>query len=302
MNVAIIASVYGYTSDQIKPWVNSLKKTRFKGKVFVVVFNPKDNELLDYLKENNIFVFVASLNGETNMATQRFLEYRQVLNSEYAADVDFVISTDIRDVIFQKDPGVWLQNNIKDYDILATSEGITFRHEDWNGDCLEHQFGKSMYLKHADKETICSGIIAGKKETMIKLFESVYDIAFFARDPHAFVDQLFYAVAIYEIFIEKTLIIPATVDWCANLGTIKAIPENSPYWSTKSRTEYNSYERIRSNKTYTEMLKCEVPQMKDDGLVYADNGKPFAIVHQYDRFQPWKEILLQKYSGTKYVS
>jgi hypothetical protein len=296
MNVAILASAYGYSPEQVKPWLNSLKQTNFKGKVFVVVFNPQDNELLDYLKENGVFVFIGTLNGETNMATQRFIEYRQVLNSEYASDVDLVISTDIRDVVFQKDPGVWLQNNIQDYDLVATSEGITYRHEDWNGDCLEHQLGKAFFLKLADKETICSGIIAGKKDMIIKLFETVYDIAFFARDPNAFVDQLFYAVAIYEIFIEKTRIVPATEDWCANLGTIKAIPENSPYWSTKSRTEYNSYERTRSNKTYTEMLKCSIPQMKDNGLVYADNGKPFAIVHQYDRNPELTKAIEKKYA------
>lgn len=301
MNVAILASVYGYQPEQIKPWVNSLKESKFKGKVFVVVFNPQDSVLLDYLKENDIFVFVGTLNGETNMATQRFIEYRQVLNSEYAADVDLVISTDIRDVIFQKDPGVWLKNNIQDYDLIATSEGITFRHEDWNGDALEKQFGRNMFLKHADKETICSGIIAGKKDMVIKLFEAVYDIAFYAKEPQAFVDQLFYAVAIYEIFDEKTRIVPAGEDWCANLGTIKAIPENSPKWSTRSRTEYNSYERTRDNETYTEMLKCNIPVMKDD-IVYAENGKPYAIVHQYDRFQPWKEIILKKYAKTEYVS
>ena len=301
MNVGILASVYGYKIEQIKPWLNSLKKSNFKGKVFVVVFNPQDNELLDYLKENGVFAFVGTLNGETNMATQRFMEYKAILKSEYASDVDLVIATDIRDVIFQKDPGVWLKNNIQDYDIIATSEGITYRHEDWNGDSLENQFGKNMFLKLADKETICSGIIAGKTEMIIKVFESIYDLAFFAKDSNAFVDQLFYAVAIYKIFIDKTKIIPATEDWCANLGTIKAIPENTPLWSTKSRSEYNSYERTRSNKTYTEMLKCSIPQMKDD-IVYADNGKPFAIVHQYDRFQPWKEILLEKYGETKYVS
>ena len=301
MNVGILASVYGYKIEQIKPWLNSLKKSNFKGKVFVVVFNPQDNELLDYLKENGVFAFVGTLNGETNMATQRFMEYKAILKSEYASDVDLVIATDIRDVIFQKDPGVWLKNNIQDYDIIATSEGITYRHEDWNGDSLENQFGKNMFLKLADKETICSGIIAGKTEMIIKVFESIYDLAFFAKDSNAFVDQLFYAVAIYKIFIDKTKIIPATEDWCANLGTIKAIPENTPLWSTKSRSEYNSYERTRSNKTYTEMLKCSIPQMKDD-IVYADNGKPFAIVHQYDRFQPWKEILLEKYGETKYAS
>ena len=38
MNVAILASVYGYQPEQIKPWVNSLKESKFGGKVFVVVF------------------------------------------------------------------------------------------------------------------------------------------------------------------------------------------------------------------------------------------------------------------------
>jgi protein YibB len=34
--------------------------------------------------------------------------------------------------------------------------------------------------------------------------------------------------------------------------------------------------------------------MREDGLIYADNGKPFSIVHQYDRYQPWKEHILGK--------
>ena len=35
--------------------------------------------------------------------------------------------------------------------------------------------------------------------------------------------------------------------------------------------------------------------MTDDRVI-ADNGQPFAIVHQYDRYQPWKEILEAKYA------
>jgi protein YibB len=265
------------------------------------VYNPQDDELLEYLKANDVFCFVGQLNGETNMATQRFLEYTQMLNSEYAEDVDYVITTDIRDVIFQKDPGVWVQNNIQDFDLIATSEGVTFRHEDWNGDNLEKHFGRNMFLKLADKETICSGIIAGKKQMMIELFKSVYDLAFFSSDPGAFVDQIFYAIAIYEIFYEKTKIVPASQDWVANLGTLKAIPENTPTWSTASRSHYSSYERIRKNKTFTEVMKCKVPEMVD-GMVIADNGNPFTIVHQYDRYQPWKEFFLGEEKKTTIVT
>jgi protein YibB len=289
MNIAVMASVYGYKPDQIKPWMNSLKSSGFKGKVFVIVYNPDGDELLQYLKDNGVFTFVSQLNGETNMATQRFLEYKEILSSEYAKDVEAVITTDIRDVIFQSDPGVWLKNNIQDYHLIATSEGVTFRHEDWGGEALETHFGKEMFLKFADRETICSGIIAGKKEAMIKLCETVYELAFFSQDPGAFVDQIFYAIAIYEIYDDITKIVPATENWCANLGTLKAIPENMPLWSTGARTGTASYERFRKNKTFVETMKCKVPEMREDGLIYADNGLPFSIVHQYDRYQPWKE-------------
>jgi hypothetical protein len=296
MNTAIIASCYGYNIDQVKPWIESLKKTGFGGKVFVLVYNPQDNTLLDYFRSEGVFTFVGQYLGETNMATQRFLNYIEVLKTEYASDVELVISTDIRDIIFQKDPGVWLQNNIEDYDLVATSEGVKFRHEDWNGGNLEKHFGKKRFLSLADNETLCSGIIAGKKDTIQQLFKVVYDIGFFSEDPGDFVDQIFYNIAIYEIFKEKTKIVPASEDWTANLGTIKALPELSPKWSTSPRCEINGYERFRKIKTYKEALLCKIPEMKEDGLIYAENGKPYAIVHQYDRFQPWKEALLEKYS------
>lgn len=288
MNIAIFASVYGYEPAQIKPWMESLKSSGFSGKVFVIVYNPEGEELLKYLKENGVFTFVSQLNGETNMATQRFLQYQEILKSEYAKDVDAVIATDIRDVIFQSDPGVWLKNNIQDYQLIATGESVTFRHEDWNGDALEKHFGKNVFLEFADRETLCSGIIAGKKEAMIKLCETVYELAFFSADPGAFIDQIFYNIAIYEIYNEYTKIVPAGERWCANLGTLKAIPENTPEWSTKSRTEYSSFERIRSNKTFQEVLKCAVPEMIN-GKVVNSVGQPYVIVHQYDRYQPWKE-------------
>lgn len=295
MNIGILTSCYGYDIDQVKPWVNSLKKTGFGGKVFVIVYNPTDEKLLEYFKSAGIFVFTGVLSDEVNMATQRFGDYEQVLKTEYGADVEAIITTDIRDVIFQKDPGVWFQNNIQDYDLMATSEGITFRHEDWNGGNLERHFGKTRFLKLADKETLCSGIIAGRRDMMIKLFRSIQGISYFSENPMDFVDQIFYNIAIYEIFFEKTRIIPATQNWVANLGTLKAIPENSPQWSTGKRCEIGDYERIRNNKTYVEAMKCKVPEMKGD-ILYADNGNPFTIVHQYDRFESWKIMLTEKYS------
>jgi hypothetical protein len=301
MNVGIFASAYGYTVDTVKPWMESLKASKFSGKVFVIVYNPTDTTLMDYFKENGIFVFSGNFTGETNMATQRFIDYAGILRGEYAKDIDLVITTDIRDVVFQNDPGVWLQNNIQDFDLIASGEGVMFNHEDWNGDTLEKQFGRDMFLELADKETLCSGVIAGKKSMIIKLFETIYELAFFAEDPAAFVDQIFYNVAIYKVFSEKTRIASSNLDWAANLGTIKALPENNDKWSLGTESAYNKFKRERTNKTYSEVLMHKIPEMKGD-LIYSESGRPYAIVHQYDRYEPWKKILLNKYAKINYVS
>jgi hypothetical protein len=45
-----------------------------------------------------------------------------------------------------------------------------------------------------------------------------------------------------------------------------------------------------------------MPELREDGLIYAENGKPYSVVHQYDRFQPWKDVILDKFSDTVYAS
>ncbi len=294
MNIAIFSSLYNYDVDQVKPWVESLKKSKFGGKVFVLVYNQVSEELLNYLKSNNIFIFQSYLNLETNMATQRFLDWSEMAKKEYCDDVDLIITTDIKDIVFQTDPGLWIKQNIKDYDLVATSEGVLFRHEDWNGENLEKHFGKNMFNKLIDKETLCSGIIAGKKSTMLKLFNTIYELSFFSENPFDFIDQIFYNIAIYEIFLNKTKIVPAKDNWCANLGTLKAIPENTPEWSTRNTGSLYGYERERNISTFKDALLCKIPFLKED-LIYAENGKPYSIVHQYNRYEPWNELILKKY-------
>ncbi len=302
MNIALLTSIYNYTPEQISPWVNSLKKTNFGGQVFAVVYNPENDEMQKYLTANNIHVCIAYLDGETHVATQRFRDYTELLNSEYAKGVEAVIHTDARDVIFQSDPGVWLQNNIQDFKLIASGEGVTFRHEDWNSDTLERHYSTSMYLKLADKETLCSGIIAGRVNEIKQLFTTIYELMFYSANPCDFADQTAYNIAVYEIFRDMTKIVPASDNWCANLGTLKALPENNPTWSTGPRSQYNSFERIRKNKTFKETLLCKMPELREDGLIYAENGKPYSVVHQYDRYQPWKDAILDKFSDTVYAS
>ena len=297
--IAILAATKGYSIEQVQPWVESLKQTSFTGKIFVIVYD--DNvSLKNYLDKNGVTVVQGADRGLTNIATQRFLDYAQLLESEHCKDVDLVIHTDIRDVVFQLDPGKWLNENINEARIVATGEGVTYRHEDWNGDGLQHHFGKDMFDQLADQETICSGIIAGEKKALIDLFQTLHELAFFSGDPGGFIDQHFHNIAIRKTFSNITWVVPADEDWVCNCGTLIAIPMNSPDWSTGPRTPYNSFERHRKG-TYVENMLVDLPIMVDS-QVCTPSGKPYAIVHQYDRYHPWRNELINKVSPVKYVS
>jgi len=298
---AILAAASGYTSEQVKPWVETLKQTGFDGKVFIVMYNENEIELINYFKENGFFVFMSTPTGETHIATQRFLDYTKIIESELCSEVDLVIHTDIRDVIFQENPDTWLRLIMKkNHHILATSEGITYNHEDWNGDGLQTQFGTNVFERLKHEETLCSGIIAGRKHIVANLFKTMYEMAFFSVQPDGFVDQHFYNLAIREVYSEYTHISTPEEPWNINFGTMVAIPLTNPDWSTGEKTAYTGYDRKRSG-TYLENMLHEVPQFID-GKVCNELGVPYAIVHQYDRYPLWGETLLETLNIVKYVS
>lgn len=291
MKTAIIAAAGGYKPEDVKPWTESLIKSGFDGKVFVVVYD-NNIELMDYFKSHNFYVLQTYNRGDFNVATQRFEDYMHLMKNDITNDIDLFLHTDIRDVVFQSNPDTWLRANIGDSQIVATAEGCLYKHEDWNGDGMQKQFGKEIYDKVADKETLCSGIIGGTREGLISLFTSMLEIAWSSDEPWGFIDQHFFNLAIRFIYENVTKIVPADSPWVLNCGTMIAIPMNSPEWSSGPRTPYNSYERLRKG-TYVENMLVDLPYMDSENLVCTPKGEAYSIVHQYDRFQPWKEEILK---------
>lgn len=291
MKTCIIAVSSGYTVEDLKPWAESLRKSGYTGAAAVLLYD--DNiEIAEYLGELGIFGFKAENRGLNHIATQRFQDYVHLLKDDYFKDTEYIIHTDIRDVVFQTNPEEWLLENIGDSQILATSEGVTYRHEDWNGEGIQQNFGLDHYNNMADQETLCSGIIAGKRDTLIHLFNVLFELSFYTVDIKGFADQHYYNLAIRTIYKDVTKIIPADQSWVANLSTLIAIPLQSPEWSSGPRTVTLSYERFRTGN-FLENMKVELPVIQD-GIVSTPNGEPYAIVHQYDRYAPWKTMIYDR--------
>lgn len=290
-NVLIVTALQGYTVDDIRPWIESLSKCGYTGNV--LAFKYDDNkEVEEYLTSYGVSIYPGVPNGLNHVATQRFADYAVALGNEALNHIEYVLHTDIRDVIFQEDPTEWIKNGLENHQILVSAEGTTYNHEDWNGDGLQKHFGKEMFEEFKNYETLCSGVIAGRKEAIAELFITIFEMSFFSGSPDGFNDQHFHNIAIRKVFKEITNCPPADAPWTANLGTLIAIPYSDPNWSSTGRTPYNSYERFRKG-TFVENMLVDLPQMID-GKVCTPNGIPYAIVHQYDRYQPWKESLLNE--------
>jgi protein YibB len=296
MKTAILTAISGYTPQDIDPWLSSLKNTGYSGKIIVIVYD-ENVETADYLKSHDCHVLMGTPEQNMNIVTQRFKDYSEVLKSKLCEDVDLAIHTDCRDVIFQSDPDKHLREIIGDYQIVASGEGVTFRHEDWNGDGLQNQLGMSFYNELADTETVCAGVIAGRKEALIDLFREIYDLEPYSKNPATSFnsvgnDQFFYNVLLRKCYSDVTLFLGGDHSWAAQLGTLIAIPMQSPFWSTGLRSEYHSFERFRKGN-YIDNMLVDMPVMID-GKVCTPEKHPYTIVHQYDRYEPWAETILGK--------
>ena len=85
---------------------------------------------------------------------------------------EIVIWTDVKDVIFQKDPTDWIEQN-KTKPILAFSECITFKHDEW----AVTNAGTSFPMEWEwlqDKTSYCAGTIVGDSEYLRDLFIDIY--------------------------------------------------------------------------------------------------------------------------------
>ena len=116
----IIGGASGYNWDQLKYWVNSIKKTGFKGDIVLAATN-MSGDTIKKLVEQDVKVFaygkrtedggIAKTENNIPPHVERFLfiwDYLRKNKNTYR----FVVVTDTRDVIFQQDPTEYLESHL----------------------------------------------------------------------------------------------------------------------------------------------------------------------------------------------
>jgi len=284
MKDVVVGCITNYNFNSIKQWVNSLDRSGFSGEKLMICYNI-DYSVCDELAKRNYKVYGFQKNDELkkleytkefSIVVERFVHIwyfiNQMMKSE---DIRYLIATDVKDVIFQYDPVKWLEENLDNHTINVGSESVTYENEKWGENNMLQSFGP-LILDHVKNNTIYNaGTIAGIGKDLIDLMLNVYLICNGMPgqiNGGGGPDQAALNILLNtEAYKKITKFNKSEDGWCAQLGTtgptsgcLNYIHEPSP--------------------------------IMENGIVKTNEGKPFALVHQYDRIPEWKKIIEEKYS------
>ena len=271
----IIGAFKNYNFETIKPWIQSINECGFKGdKVIVSIGSSKETN--NKLADAGFTVIDAPSQARMGFHMERFLHIYNFLKV-HGNNYRYVITTDVRDVIFQRNPSNWLEryigDYIGDYSMVAVSESIKIKDEHWNRQNIINAFGEYFYDGVKDQDVYNVGTLAGTSQYIEDLCGMLYQLS--ANRPDWVADQAAYNIILnWQPYKDKTMFVGLQSTWSCNLHVT-----NKP-----------------GEKEHFAPFILEPVPFFEDGLVKDGTTKdPFYIVHQYDR-----DPVLAKFFKDKY--
>lgn len=280
----IIGSFTNYDWDKIRFWANSIDACGFKGDKGMIVYNSH----LDTVKKLNdrgfkIMAFNQDphtgnlfYNGQLIIVVERFLHLHAFMENLLAQeDYRYVIHTDVKDVVFQRDPSQFLEANMGDARILASCESLRYQHEPWGHENVRNSF-PWVYERMKSQPIWNCGVQAGDPRVMKDLWLAIYLMS--VGSQHATKvhnpDQAAYNVLLsMEPYKSITKFVMSEDAWACQAGT--------------------SFDPAKINDFKPHLLE---PQPVWDGdWANTSNGERHYILHQYDRIPDWKPVVEARY-------
>jgi hypothetical protein len=283
MKDIVVGCITGYTFDKIKPWVNSLDRCGFDGVKAMICYNV-DYETVEELVKRQYTVLAFGKNDNLkkfeykenfSIVVERFLHLWYFFK-KFQGQYRYIVSTDVKDVIFQTNPSEWLEKNMNDAQINVACESIRYKDEDWGNHNLFKAFGPLVHDHNQNNLIYNAGTVSGKFDTMLDFFLNVYMMcngtSHFTEGGGG-PDQAAVNILLnMKPYRDITRFTASEEGWAAQLGT------TGPHIVGK----------------YADKLVEKTPILVDNTVCTSD-GTPFVMVHQYDRVPEWKRIIEKKY-------
>jgi hypothetical protein len=276
----IIGAITNYDFDKVSPWVKSINESGFVGDKVMVVFSASMETVEHLVNHDFKVVVVGQENAEKNafvhkshlpIHVERFFHIYNILKSNYK-QYDYVVTTDVKDIIFQSNPIDWLKENLDGKKLVAGSEALQYKNEPWGDENLLQTYGDYFYQQFRDCEIYNVGTLGGDAEYMKDLCLNIFLSA--VNRPIPIVDQAVFNVLIQtQPFKDVVKFAKQRDGWACQAGT------------TVDPSKIDSF---------IPHLLEEKPDFID-GVVYTSTGGKFCIVHQYDRVPEWRKIIEARY-------
>ena len=269
----IIGAFRGYNYRQVEPWVKSLNECGFEGSKVIISIN-SSKETNNKLKDAGLIVLQNNTPNGMMFHMERFLHIYDYLKSQ-GNNYRYVLTTDVRDVIFQTDPMKDIELRLEESKLnyIAVSESIHIENEPWNKDNIIKCFSDYTYNTIKNSEVFNVGTLAGTSAEIRDLCAMLFHMSSNRADWVA--DQAAYNVIMnLEPYHGKTYFSDLDDGFSCNLHVT-----NKPDQMDQ----------------FGQFLTCVRPEMNKDSVIVSGKTKiPYSIVHQYDRVPDWKKEMLKK--------
>jgi len=278
----IIGGCTNYNINQLKPWVESINEVVGEDVDKIMCIGNASVKTREWLIEKG-FKLVDMPQANIPVHVLRFLSIYDYLKDNWK-DYRYVVTTDVKDVYFQKDPFEWMENNnigenVENFQLVVGSESIRYKDEPWGNENLMQTYGPYVHNLFKDNIIYNVGTIAGTAEYVKDLVFNIFTNA--VNRPIPIVDQAVFNVLIQtQPYLDVVKFADQCEGWACQAGTTvdptkidhfrPLLVENEPIWEDGLV------------KTGADTYSCE-------------KGTPFVIVHQYDRVPEWKDYVMKKY-------
>jgi hypothetical protein len=276
MKDLIIGASTNYDWPKLKYWINSINQSGFDGDKVLILMNC-DADTVKKVSEAGFKIIGFNQDNEGNLRyeskipvhVERFGHiYEYLRNNDYR----YVITTDVKDVIFQQNPIDWLEANLISKHLVFSSESMLYKDEPWGNQNLYETYGDYIHSIFKHNEIFNVGVLAGHGFAIRDLAINIFSTAI--NRPIPICDQSTFNFLISMHPYKTTSQYCRSEDgWACQLGT------------TVDPSKVESFRPF---------LLEESPILKDD-IVTTSKGNPYYIVHQYDRVPEWRKIIEAKY-------
>lgn len=215
MKDLIISATTKYTKNELHNYVESINRCGFRGDKIMVVYNTTE-ETVNWLKQNGWEVYQSVLHGHIHM--HRLISIYMILK-QLDRNYRYVITTDVRDVVFQKNPSEYLEKNLKK-NILVSTENVKYKDEPWGVKNILEGYNQLLLDRYSEELSCNVGVLAGDCKSMMDLLLLNYLVSQSGNTQH-YTDQSSFNFIIHNNNVKDSVQIEGLeTNWALQLGTL----------------------------------------------------------------------------------